>query len=151
MRPERHSATLDELSGQRADEREQTALQRALVQLDAIAKRVAPDHVEKRLQRHTLGVQQQLIAGVEHPQVAEHLALLREECRVAAASRCQADDVLGDLAVQELLGVLAGQRELAALRAVEQADACGDGGVVGLKTCGRSHALKGGIAVTRAA
>ena len=70
---------------------------------------------------------------IEHPQIAEHLALLRQECRVAAMPGGQADDVLGDLAVQELLGVPAGQCELAALRAVEQSGALGDGGVVDLE------------------
>ena len=76
---ERHAGARDELFGQRADEREQTALQRALVQFDVVAQRVAADHVEERLQRDALGVEQQFGGGwarIEHAQVTEHLALL---------------------------------------------------------------------------
>ena len=42
------------------DQREQAALERALVQLDVVADLEAADHVEQRLQRDALGVEQQL-------------------------------------------------------------------------------------------
>jgi len=58
-----------------ADQRQQPALERALVQLDVVADPVAADHVEQLLQRRALGVQEKLVAEVEHAQVAEHLAL----------------------------------------------------------------------------
>ena len=54
---------------------------RALVQLDVVADLEAADHVEERLQRDALGVEQQLVAAVEDAQVAEHLALVGEEAR----------------------------------------------------------------------
>ena len=73
-----------------------------------------------------LGVEQQLVAGVEDPQVAQHLALGGEERRVAALARGQRLDVVGDLALEEALGLRAGQRELAALGAVEQSARLGE-------------------------
>ena len=45
-----------------AHERQQPALERALVQLDVEAELVAPDHVEERLQGDALGVEPQLVA-----------------------------------------------------------------------------------------
>ena len=105
----------------RPDQRQQPALERALVQLDVAAELVAPDHVEQLLQRDPLGVEQQLVAEVEDPQVAEHLALVGEERGVAAVPGVERLDVVGHLAVQELLGLGTGQRELAALGAVDQA------------------------------
>ena len=42
-------------------------------------------------------------------------------------------DVVGDLAVQELLGLGAGERELAALGAVDEAAALGQGAVLGAR------------------
>jgi hypothetical protein len=102
-----------------ADERQQPGLQRALVQLDVAAELEAADHREQVLQRDALAIQQQLVAGVEDPQVAEHLALVRQERRVAAAARLQALDVVGHLALQELLGLTTGQRQLAALGAID--------------------------------
>ena len=83
------------------------------------AELVAADHVEELLQRHPLAVEQQLVAEVEDPHVAEHLALVGEEGGVAAVARRQADDVVGHLAVQEVLGLRARQRELAALGAID--------------------------------
>ena len=74
----------------RPDQRQQAALQRALVQLDVEPELVAPDHVEELLQRDALAVEQQLVAEVEHAQVALHLALVVEERRVAARARARA-------------------------------------------------------------
>ncbi len=150
-RPERHTGARDELIGQRADERKQTALHRALVQLDLVAQRVAPDHVEQRLQRRALGVQQQLGVSVEDAQVAEHLALRREEGGVRAVPGLESDDVLGHLALEEILGVPAGERELAPLRAIEQSDRFSDGRVVGLEIRGCAHSKRVAYAVTRLA
>ena len=90
-------------------------LQRALVQLDVAPELVAADHVEELLQRDPLAVEQQLVAEVEDPQVAEHLALVGEEGGVAAVTRRQAEDVVGHLAVQEVLGL--GARSARACRA----------------------------------
>jgi hypothetical protein len=78
------------------------------------------DHREELLQDAALAVEQQLVAGVEDPQVAEHLPLVREEGGVAAASLAQPLDVVGHLAVQEHLRLRAGERELAALGAVDE-------------------------------
>ena len=47
-----------------SDQREQRALDGALVQLHVVADLEAADHVEQRLQRHALGVEQQLLAEV---------------------------------------------------------------------------------------
>ena len=77
--------------------------------------------VEQRLQRDALGVEQQLVAGVEHAQVAEHLALGRQERRVAALRRrSSASTSLVTWPLRNSLRARAGQRELAALGAVEQ-------------------------------
>ena len=104
-----------------ADERQQRGLQRSLVDFDVAPELVAPNHVEQLLQGDALGVEQQLAAGVEHAQVAEHLALVREERGVAAAARHEPLDVVGDLALEERLGLGSGERELAALGAVDEA------------------------------
>ena len=63
------------------------------------------DHVEQLLQRDPLAVDQQLVPEVEDPQIAEHLALVGEEGGVAPAARLQAEDVVGHLALQEVLGL----------------------------------------------
>jgi len=108
----------------RADQRQQAGLDRALVQLDVVADLKAPDHVEQRLQRRALGVEQQLGDGVahgQHAQVAEHLALVRQKRRVAPAAVAEADDVVGHLAGEKRLRIAAGQREPATLGAVVQA------------------------------
>jgi len=55
--------------GARPDQRQQPALQRALVQLDAVADAEATDHVEELLQSPALGVEQQLAPGVQDAQV----------------------------------------------------------------------------------
>ena len=111
-----------------ADERQQPALHRALVQLDVVADLEAAHEVEERLQRRAVGVEQQLglagavaVLGVEHAQVAEHLALVGQEGRVAAAAGGQALDVVRHLAREEGLALGAGERELAALGAVDEA------------------------------
>src|SRR5215207_492305 len=107
-------------AGVGADQREQPALDRALVQLHGAPELEAPDHPEQVLQRDALAVEQQLVARVEDPQVAEHLALVREEGGVAAGAVRQALHVVRDLAVQELLRLGARQRQLAALGAVDE-------------------------------
>jgi hypothetical protein len=120
----------------RPDERQQAALERALVQLDPEADGRAADHVEDGLQRGALGVQQQLVAGVEDPEVTEHLALRREQRCVEAGAGYERLDVVRDLSGEERLRVGAAERELAALGAVDQPGALGDrpagvGGVSG--------------------
>ncbi len=113
------------------------------MQLDVVADLEAADHVEQLLQRDALGVELQLrrrsvraLAGREDAQVAEHLALVREERRVAPFARGEVGQLVGDLAVEELHGAGAGQRELAALGAVEQAAALADDAVLcGERAC----------------
>jgi len=109
-----------DLAGARPDQRQQRALQRALVQLDVEADLEAADHVEQRLQRAALGVEPQLVAEVQHAHVALHLALVGQERGVQAGAGLQQRDVVGDLAVEELLGLRPGERELAALGPVHQ-------------------------------
>jgi hypothetical protein len=121
----------DHLAGARADERQQGLLQRALVQLHLPADAPATDRVEERLQRQALGVQPQLGAGVDGTQVAEHLALVGQQRREAARARLERLDLVGHLAVEELLGLLAGERELAALGAVDEGDVLGEQAVCG--------------------
>ncbi len=75
-----------DVAGRGAEQRQQAALHRALVKLDPITDAEAADHVEQLLKRRPLGVEQQLIAGVQDPKVAQHLALRGEERRVAAIS-----------------------------------------------------------------
>ena len=136
--------------GLRADQRQQAALERALVQLDPIADLEAADHVEQRLQGHALGVEQQfrwgravarrgwrlrrdlpgLLADGQDPQVAEHLALVRQERRVATLAGAQVEQFVGHLAVEELQRIGSGQGQLAALGAVEHAAVLADGGVL---------------------
>ena len=118
--------------GLRPDQRQQPQLERALVELNVAPELVAADHVEELLQRDALGVEQQLVAQVEHPHVAEHLALVREEGGVAAAPRLERLDVVRDLAVQEVLRLRAGQRELAALGAVDETAGLGQRPVPGV-------------------
>ena len=93
------------------------------MQLQRVPDLEPADHVEQRLQRHPLGVQQQLLAGVEHAQVAEHLALVGEERGVASVAGSQRFDVVGHLAGEHLLRLGAAQRELAPVGAVAQAAA----------------------------
>ena len=114
----------------RPDQRQQPSLQRPLVQLDRVADAEAADHVEQLLQRHALGVEQQLIVCIEDAQVAEHLALRGQERRVTAAPRRQRFDVVRHLALEEALRVRARQRELAARGAIEQAASLGDRSVL---------------------
>ena len=91
------------------------------MQLDVVADRPAAQRVEERLQRRALGVEPQLVAEVEHPQVGEHLALGGQQRGVEAAAGPERLDVVGDLARQEPLGVTAGQRQFSPLRAVKKA------------------------------
>src|SRR5437588_1742962 len=64
------------------DQRQQSALERALVQLHVKADAEPSDHVEQLLQRGAFGVEQQLRPAVEDPQIAEHLALRSQKGRV---------------------------------------------------------------------
>ncbi len=91
--------------GLRTDQREEPALQRALVQLHVIADAKPMQQVEELLEGDPLSVEQQLIAGVEDAQVAEHLALLGEKGGVAARSTHQHLDVVADLALEKCLGL----------------------------------------------
>ena len=61
-----------------ADERQQAELERALVQLGVEADVEAAQCVEQGLQGRALAEQEQLLAGVEHAEVGEHLALRRQ-------------------------------------------------------------------------
>ena len=54
----------------RADQREQTPVQRALVQLHAVADLEAADHVEQRLERRALGVEEQFERSPSGPVTA---------------------------------------------------------------------------------
>ena len=100
-------------------ERQQPALERALVQLDVVADAEPPDHVEQPLERDALGVEQQLVAGGQDPQIAEHLALGRQERGVAAGAVGEPLDVVRHLALEEAARVRTRERELAALGAVD--------------------------------
>ncbi len=84
----------DHLLGARTEQREQPALERALVQLHLVADAEPPDHVEQLLERDPLGVEQELVARVEDPQVAEHLALRRQKSGIATLSGGQRLDVV---------------------------------------------------------
>ena len=77
-----------------AQQRQQTALQRALVQLHRVADAEAAHHVEQLLQGDALGVEQDLVSRVEDADVAEHLALGGEEGGVAAGPGRQRLDVV---------------------------------------------------------
>ena len=91
-----------------SDQRQQPALQRALVHLHLVADLEAVDHVEQRLQRDALGVEQQLLrrrvalADGEDAEVSEHLALVRQERRVATFAHAQVRELVGHLPVEEL-------------------------------------------------
>ena len=105
----------------RAEHRQQPALERPLVHLKVVADAEAPDHVEQLLERDPLAVEQQLVAGLEHAQIAEHLPLRRQERGVAAGSGAERLDVVRDLALEELPCAGARQREPAALGSVVHA------------------------------
>ena len=130
-------ARTGDVAGVRADDRQQPLLERALVQLGVPADRAAAEMVEERLERRALGEQQELVAGVQDAQVAEHLALVRQQRRVAAGAGGERLDVVGDLAVEHLGGLPAGERELAELGAVEDAGARGERPVGGVADLGR--------------
>src|SRR6185437_6654694 len=95
---ELHKRTLERgllsLLGPGAQQREQPALKRALVQLHGVADAEAAHHVEQLLEGDALSVQEDLVAGVENTDIAEHLALGGEERRVAAGSRRERLDVV---------------------------------------------------------
>jgi hypothetical protein len=131
-----------DLVGLGSDQRQQPAFDRALVQLHVVAEAEAADHVEQLLQRHPLGIEQQLVAGVEDPDVAEHLALGGEERRKAAPPGHERLDVVGHLTLQKLLGVGAGQCQFAPLGAVEQTAALGERQVLGVMDIERRHFTK---------
>ena len=123
----------------RSEQREQTGLQRALVQFDGEAEAEPADHVEQLLQGDPFGVEQDLLAGVEDPQVGEHLALRREQRRVAAATGQERLHIVGDLTLQERLGVRADERELAALGTIDEPAGLGRGTVFGVGDGERGH------------
>jgi hypothetical protein len=123
----------------RADQRQLAHLERALVQLDVGAELVAADHVEELLQARALAREQQLVAEVEHAQVGEHLALVREQRGVAAVPGLERFDVLGDLPLQELAAVRAREGEPAAAGAVDEPAALGERAVLGGQGVERAH------------
>ena len=137
--------------GLQAQQRQEPTLEGALVQLDLEAKAEAADHVEQLLERHSLGVEQDLVAGIEDPQVAQHLALGGEKRGVTALARGQHLDVVGHLALEEALGVPAGQRQLAALGAVQQSARLGGGAVIRRRGRDRAHPQNIAIPVRRSA
>ena len=104
-----------------------------LCSCDVVADLEAADHVEQGLERHALGIEEELVAEVEDAQVAEHLALRCEERRVAAAPWREGLDVVGHLPGEKLLGAGAGQGELAPLGAIEQAAALGERQILGAR------------------
>jgi hypothetical protein len=124
--------------GPRPDEREQPELERALVELDLAADHRRAQLVEEGLQGDALAVELELVAEVEHAQVAAHLALGGEQRGVAARARDEADDVVGHLAGEELLGFGARERELAPLGSVHERATRG-GGLVGARVDGGDH------------
>jgi hypothetical protein len=121
------------------DERQQSALERSLVQLDRVPQAEPADHVEQGLKRDALGVEQQLIAGIEDPQVAEHLAFRGQKRGVAACAHTERLDVVGDLPLQEARRIATCQRQLPAFGAVEQPAGLGDRAVIGADGAERGH------------
>ena len=95
------------------------------------ADHAAAQRVEEHLQCDALGVEPQLAAGAQHAQVGEHLALVGQQRRVAAAAGRQRLDVVADLAVEHLGRLGPGQGELAARGAVDERDLLGDEAVGG--------------------
>jgi hypothetical protein len=135
----RELAEVGDRPGLEADQRYQPALERALVQLHVVADAEPPDHVEQLLERDALGVEQQLVSGIEHAEVSKHLALWGQERCIAALARGQRLDVVGHLALQEAPRVRARERELAAIRAIEQARGLGDRAVLGSERVDGCH------------
>ena len=122
----------DGAAGLGADQREQAALERALVQLGAVADAELRQRVEQGLERDALGVEQQLVLGAQHADLGEQAALVRQQRRVDAGAGRDGRDVVGEQRVEVGGGVRAADRELAALGAVEQRDAPGRGLVAGV-------------------
>jgi hypothetical protein len=116
-----------ELLRARADQRQQAALERALVQLAVEADLEAAQGVEERLEGGALAEQEKLASGIEDSQVGEHLALVRQQRGVTALPGLELLDLVADLAVEELLRAGPGERELAALGAVDEGGALGHG------------------------
>ena len=116
-----------------------TALEGALLE-----RRVEPDeapaqHIEHRLQRRALHVERQFAAAVEHTQIAEHLAFRRQHRGIQAVARLEHRDVVAHDTVQGGLRVTPDQREFAALRAVDERRAVGDGGVDSGRSADENH------------
>ncbi len=121
-----------ELARPRPEQRQLAALERALVQVGAEADEAVAQRVEDRLERDALHVQQQLVPGVQDPQLAEHLALRRQHGRKLARPGRERRDVVRDDAVERLRAVLAGDRQPAAVPAVDQRGAVAQGGAGGI-------------------
>jgi hypothetical protein len=96
---------------------------------------------QRPLARLRLGVEQDLLGGrAQHPHVGLHVALAVEQGGVEALARLQRLDVVGQLALQVLGGVGAGDGDDAALGAVEQAAFLAQLPVLGIELDGRlSH------------
>jgi len=105
-------------AGGRPDQGEQGLLHRPLVQRGLPADRRPAQLVEERLERDPLAVEVELgslAADPQHPQVAEHLALVGQQRGVAAVALLERLDLVGDLARQQARRLAAGEGELAAL------------------------------------
>jgi hypothetical protein len=112
------------INGPGADQR-----QDRVVSADVLEGRVAPDpvHVEvppRPLRCHGLGVDPERVGRQpQHPHVRLHVALAVEQGGVAALTRRQRLDVVGELALEVVGGLGAGDEEHAALGAVDQSSA----------------------------
>jgi hypothetical protein len=109
------------------------------VQLGAPADQPAADLVEQRLQRDALGQEQEAVVGGDHPQVAEHAALVGQQRGVAAVAGLERGDLVADLAVEELARLVPGEQQLAQLGAVDEAGTARAGLVRGGKGIDGGH------------
>jgi hypothetical protein len=121
------------------DQRQLALGECALVELDLVPDHESAQRVEHILEGGALGIQPQLVAEVEHAHVPDHLALVGEHRRVAAAAGLEGQDVVGHLAGEELLGVGTGEREAPAPRAIDEATRLAQGAVLGGEGVGGSH------------
>jgi len=76
------------------DQREQPALERALVQLGRVPDAELGQRVEQRLQADALAVEQQLVFGREHPHLRQHPPLVGEQRGVDSGPGSHARDVV---------------------------------------------------------
>ena len=86
-------------------------------------------------------------AEAQHPHVGLHVALAVEQRRVAALARLQRLDVVGQLPLQVLGRLGAGDEQLAALGAVEQAALLAQLPVLGVELDGRRASASHGLTI----